>query len=98
MILQERLAKMGVKELRHLLGRIITREPGMVFDVMEYTASGNFGQSPPSPSSDFPDTWCTCGRCREMATDLERKCCGLIAPECISVLPVSLSDITPLCL
>ena len=79
-----------MRELRHLLGRILTREPGMVFDVVQ---SINPGGTPPSPSSNTPDSWCTCGRCREMPTDLERKCCGLIAPNCISILAVSLDGI-----
>ena len=80
---------MSETELRHLLESILLREPGMVFDVIESGSSLNPGPSPPSPSFNPLDGWCTCGHCRDMPTDIERKCCGLIAPACISIIPVS---------
>uniref|UniRef100_A0A8C6UJH8 P2X purinoreceptor 7 intracellular domain-containing protein n=1 Tax=Neogobius melanostomus TaxID=47308 RepID=A0A8C6UJH8_9GOBI len=33
-----------------------------------------------------PD-WCVCSRCREMPTDIEKKCCGQDPRDCISQLP-----------
>jgi len=32
-------------------------------------------------------TWCVCQHCREMPTDIERKCCGQRPDRCISTLP-----------
>uniref|UniRef100_A0A672K456 P2X purinoreceptor 7 intracellular domain-containing protein n=1 Tax=Sinocyclocheilus grahami TaxID=75366 RepID=A0A672K456_SINGR len=33
-------------------------------------------------------TWCVCQRCREMPSDIERKCCGQLPDFCISILAV----------
>ena len=44
------------------------------------------GNTPtPPPAAALP--WCTCGNCREMTTDLERKCYGQGPINCISQLP-----------
>ena len=86
---QERFARMKVAELRCLLEVIMMREPRMVFDLMQSQTSLLPGQCPPSPSSNPLDGWCICGHCREMPTDVERKCCRFTAPECLSITPVS---------
>lgn len=54
----------------------------MMFDIMHFTAS----DAPPAPLTGQPN-WCICTYCKEMPTDLERKCCGQQQKHCLSRLP-----------
>lgn len=45
----------------------------------------HYGAPPPAGLPGVP--WCTCGNCRDMPTDRERKCCGQEPIYCISRLP-----------
>nr|XP_055034834.1 P2X purinoceptor 7-like [Misgurnus anguillicaudatus] len=62
-----------------LLNTILTRLPGLMFDVM---AMFEIPHSP-DPVGDVLH-WCTCTNCREMTTDLERLCCKQTPANCIS--------------
>nr|XP_055049182.1 P2X purinoceptor 7-like [Misgurnus anguillicaudatus] len=57
-----------------------------MFDVMRITADAT-----PPPFSIHPLSsqlaWCVCSNCRDMPSDLERKCCGQQQEYCISNLP-----------
>uniref|UniRef100_A0A673CQC6 P2X purinoreceptor 7 intracellular domain-containing protein n=1 Tax=Sphaeramia orbicularis TaxID=375764 RepID=A0A673CQC6_9TELE len=60
---------------------LFAREPGLVFDALISLQ----GTPTLPPAAALP--WCTCGNCREMATDAERKCCGQGPDHYISKLP-----------
>uniref|UniRef100_A0A8C6WH64 P2X purinoreceptor 7 intracellular domain-containing protein n=1 Tax=Neogobius melanostomus TaxID=47308 RepID=A0A8C6WH64_9GOBI len=62
--------------------RCLHREPGFLFDIL--------AENPPAdPDVEAPHQpdWCVCSRCREMPTDIEKKCCGQDPRDCISQLP-----------
>lgn len=70
---------MSEVSLRALVTQVFSRNPGLVFDALPPLDST-------TPRNDALP-WCTCGNCREMATDAERKCCGQGPDYCISKLP-----------
>lgn len=67
---------MNVDELR-----VMNREPGLIFDVLQPPAHLEEQQLQDVPR------WCTCTRCIEMPSDLENKCCGITEGTCVSMLP-----------
>ena len=69
---------MSEVRLRALATQVFSRNPGLVFDALPSLDSTT------PPNAALP--WCTCGNCREMATDAERKCCGQGPENCISKL------------
>ena len=95
-VMQETVDNMSLSTLRQLLLAILQHYPGIIFDALEATESQAPAPTPdhpaPAPAPDHPATasphWCICGRCSEMATDLENLCCGL--HNCISQRPVSI--------
>ncbi|KAK9951847.1 hypothetical protein ABG768_017722 [Culter alburnus] len=66
-----------------LLQRCLTRDPSLLFDIMDTQGTA----VAPTPVPGQP-TWCMCLHCREMPTDIERKCCGQHPNDCISTLPI----------
>ncbi len=72
---------MSETSLRELSTQLFSREPGLVFDALMTLQE----QHAAPASSAVP--WCKCGNCREMSTDLGRKCCGQGPNYCISQLP-----------
>ncbi|XP_026120750.1 uncharacterized protein LOC113100091 [Carassius auratus] len=78
---QEQIWNMDPDDARRLLVRVMDREPGLIFDVLQPAAQGT-----EIPLQCVPG-WCSCSRCREMGTDLENKCCGMMEATCISRLP-----------
>ncbi|KAK0132282.1 P2X purinoceptor 7 [Merluccius polli] len=79
---RSRIQSLSHEQCQEILGRCLLRDPSLIFDVMACP--------PPDPSSqqdpNLPD-WCVCMRCREMPTDIEKKCCGQPPQHCISLLP-----------
>lgn len=61
-----------------ILQEVLVQHPAILFDVLAHAAQAT---TLPSASSLH---WCTCNNCREMPTDLERKCCGQRPERCIS--------------
>ena len=86
-VMQETVDHMSVSTLRQLLLAILQHHPGIMFDALEATESQTPAPAPDHPAPASPH-WCICGRCRDMATDLENLCCGL--HNCISQRPVSI--------
>lgn len=72
---------MDVDDTQTLLLRVMDREPGVIFDVLQPPVQGA-----EAPSEGVP-RWCRCNRCRDMSTDIENKCCGMTEVTCISRLP-----------
>uniref|UniRef100_A0A673LFX2 P2X purinoreceptor 7 intracellular domain-containing protein n=1 Tax=Sinocyclocheilus rhinocerous TaxID=307959 RepID=A0A673LFX2_9TELE len=58
----------------NILEICLARDPSQMFDIMHLTASD---ASPAGPPLSRQPSWCVCANCREMSSDLERKCCGL---------------------
>ncbi|XP_041363654.1 P2X purinoceptor 7-like [Gigantopelta aegis] len=73
-------------EVRNLCLQLAEREPGMVFDLCEASASPSPYRYHPPPGQTSP-SWCRCGNCREMPTEIERKCCDNLPRNCISQQP-----------
>ena len=78
---------MEAEKLRALVLKLVEREPGLVFDLCEEDAP-----PPPPPPGNLAavPSWCRCGNCRRMPSDLEDKCCGCQPQNCVSKRDVSL--------
>ena len=87
---QAEVDSMSVNELRHLCLSMVERHPAVVFDILRPQQQQPGGYHPP-PGANVPD-WCTCQKCREIPTQIEKQCCG--KEHCISLLPVSVTSIT----
>ncbi|XP_055039100.1 uncharacterized protein [Misgurnus anguillicaudatus] len=83
-ITQEKINGLDLEQSRQLLQRCVTRDPSMIFDIL--WSSAEDPAAAPHPTLGQP-SWCVCQRCREMANDIERKCCGQLPEFCISMLP-----------
>ncbi|XP_021373259.1 P2X purinoceptor 7-like [Mizuhopecten yessoensis] len=57
--------------------------PSIIFDIND--APGMGGHHPP-PGSVAPD-WCSCGNCRDMPTEVERRCCRHTPELCTTLMP-----------
>lgn len=75
---------MDLEDLRELATELFQREPGLMFDALMMIQRRN--EAPPAPAGVQEAPWCVCGNCREMETDMERKCCGMEPENCISRL------------
>lgn len=80
-LFQAVVLEMDSEKLREMVLKLIDREPALVFDLCEGVEEPGPPPQPPTPAS---PSWCKCGRCREMPTELERKCCGCLPRNCIS--------------
>uniref|UniRef100_A0A8D0DBT7 P2X purinoreceptor 7 intracellular domain-containing protein n=1 Tax=Sander lucioperca TaxID=283035 RepID=A0A8D0DBT7_SANLU len=72
---------MDADDAHRLVTRVMDREHGLIFDVLQPAAQG--AEAPLQGVT----KWCSCSRCREMGTDIENKCCGMMEATCISRLP-----------
>lgn len=67
---RKRVNELSVDKLRDLVNSFISREPGVIFNLLEEM------ENPPTPKDNIVDlSWCVCGECREMATMAENVCC-----------------------
>ncbi|XP_041849327.1 uncharacterized protein LOC121645082 [Melanotaenia boesemani] len=78
------LQEMSLEDYRDLTARMLDRQPGLVFDLL---AEHQIRRGAPASSEVLAVPWCTCNNCRDMPTDLERKCCGQDPAHCVSLLP-----------
>ena len=78
--------QMSEPELRSQFLLVLERQPGLLFDIIPLL-QGSQSQDIPADQPP-PPNWCTCTNCKEMPTDVERKCCGANGPQyCVSTLP-----------
>ncbi|KAH3872466.1 hypothetical protein DPMN_035682 [Dreissena polymorpha] len=71
---------MDMERLRELVLQLIDMEPALVFNQCEDVVDG---QPPVHLVPSSTPSWCNCGNCREMHTELERKCWGCLPRNCI---------------
>uniref|UniRef100_A0A8C2FFT3 P2X purinoreceptor 7 intracellular domain-containing protein n=1 Tax=Cyprinus carpio TaxID=7962 RepID=A0A8C2FFT3_CYPCA len=81
--LQTLFQEMTLEEHRELSTLLLEKQPGLVFDAL-MMHQHRHGAPPFAGIPGVP--WCTCGNCREMPTDQERKCCGQEPVNCVSLL------------
>jgi len=86
-MLQELLGKMDEAGVRQVLADVVDKQPGLLFDLLDYSAIAGAGYHP-STNAQTP-SWCVYCHCREMRTDMESVCCGYKQEHCVSQLPVS---------
>ncbi|XDV31705.1 hypothetical protein PO909_002668 [Leuciscus waleckii] len=79
---QNLIGNMNVAETQGLLLRVMNREPGLIFDVLQPPAHQEEQQLQDVPR------WCSCTRCIEMPSDIEKKCCGMTDSTCVSTCVV----------
>uniref|UniRef100_A0A8C6SS73 P2X purinoreceptor 7 intracellular domain-containing protein n=1 Tax=Neogobius melanostomus TaxID=47308 RepID=A0A8C6SS73_9GOBI len=78
---EARIQSLNLEQCQDLLMRCLQREPGFLFDILAEENQADVPRAPHLPH------WCVCGRCREMPTDIENKCCRQEPQHCISQLP-----------
>ncbi|XP_038136202.1 P2X purinoceptor 7-like [Cyprinodon tularosa] len=78
-----RIQSLDLQQAREILRGALTRDPSLMFDLAHRT-SGPPGPQPQPPAAQ--PTWCVCTNCKEMPTDIERKCCGEPADSCIAMM------------
>ena len=83
--LQAEVGRLNKKQMSDILCRAINADPRLMLHVMQ-PATRQPGGYHPRPEDATPD-WCVCGRCREMPSQRERRCCG--KARCLSQVPVS---------
>ena len=76
-------------ELRSIVQQLMEKIPGLLFDVVEPIPQQPGGYHP-GPDDNVPE-WCRCGKCREMPTALEKRCCERPPHDCITTVPVRVS-------
>lgn len=78
--LQAKLSAITSDQKDQLLEKVMLRLPGLMFDALDFLEPDPI---PETPAHGQPQ-WCTCTNCREMPTDLERKCCRQRPENCVS--------------
>ena len=73
--------------MKNLMQKVVSYQPALVLSLLE---KGDGGGYHPSASESNSPSWCKCNRCREMPTEVERKCCGYIPRNCVSMESVRL--------
>ena len=66
-------------KLRELVNNVITRQPSMVFTVLDLMENN---EDRSINNNDESLLWCVCGNCKEMPTMAENVCCGYT--ECLA--------------
>lgn len=82
---ETRIEGMTDEERKDLLLKAGKKHPSLFKELIERVPHGG---SHPQPGATSPN-WCSCMKCREMPTEVQRVCCGCPPPNsCQSDLPV----------
>ncbi|CAL8363129.1 unnamed protein product [Boreogadus saida] len=85
---QVRIRDLNLEASHHLLELCLEREPSLIFDLLAMSIPHPTSDpQQPGPSDPQQPAWCICTKCKEMPTDIERKCCGQLLDSCVSMLP-----------
>lgn len=82
-ILETRIEGMTDEERKDLLLKAGKKHPSLFMELIESVPHGGYH---PQPGATSPN-WCSCMKCREMPTAVERVCCGRPPNSCQSDLP-----------
>eukprot|EP00105_Crassostrea_gigas_P045295 XP_019929443.1 PREDICTED: P2X purinoceptor 7-like [Crassostrea gigas] len=66
--------------MRSTLLKVVDENPEYIFSILEPWPSRS-----QHPTTQLP--WCSCGFCKDMPTDKEKRCCQRNADSCVSRLP-----------
>ncbi|XP_062568754.1 P2X purinoceptor 7-like [Saccostrea cucullata] len=83
---------LNLEQCRDMLVHIASRSASLILDIVDQVHPRP--AIPPQPSLPGVPSWCTCSRCREMPTLMERVSCGRCPEQCTTLLP----DFHVLCL
>ncbi|XP_063049117.1 uncharacterized protein LOC134443131 [Engraulis encrasicolus] len=75
------IRRLSLDQAHEVLDECFTENPGLIFNILRRLRDP---QAAPPPGSGQP-SWCVCGRCREMPTLVEQKCCSEV--NCVTLLP-----------
>ncbi|XP_052278877.1 uncharacterized protein LOC127877233 [Dreissena polymorpha] len=92
-ILMDEIHAMSRKEMEARLVQTVRINPGLMFYVMRPAVAPKGGFHPSGGQQTPP--WCSCGKCRDMPTPVERVCCGKRV--CITHTPDGCCEETFLC-
>lgn len=79
----EHISSLSLDQSQEILMRVLDRDPAVIFDILSHSAPSGTSAT----LTENQPTWCRCSRCREMPTDLEKKCCQQAPENCISISP-----------
>lgn len=80
---QKKIDEPFPEEMRSRLLKVVDENPEYIFSILEPWPSPS-----QHPTTQLP--WCSCGFCKDMPTDKEKRCCQRNADSCVSRLPVSI--------
>ncbi|XP_076084719.1 uncharacterized protein LOC143055455 [Mytilus galloprovincialis] len=92
--MQERIDGLSEDQMKFAIMATYREQPSFLFRVLEavnqeFTASETTPEPDPeptpTPSVGIP-TWCRCSNCREMPSEVEKRCCNQIPQNCHSTL------------
>nr|XP_034316166.1 uncharacterized protein LOC105320755 [Crassostrea gigas] len=88
--MQERIEGLSLDSMRIAILNAYYQQPSFIFRVLEATNHPSNPVNPPSspipPSPQDIPSWCRCTHCREMPSEVEKRCCNQIPRNCHSRL------------
>ena len=87
--------RLELNDCRQLLVKVSEKMPSLFLDMAEIvnrsTSTESSEPTEPTRSLDSPNnklTWCVCGHCAQMTSEMENICCGMQPRACLSQLPL----------
>ena len=92
--LEDVIMILELNDCRQLLVKVSEKMPSLFLDMAEIvngsTSTESSEPTEPTRSLDSPNnklTWCVCGHCAQMTSEMENICCGMQPRACLSQLP-----------